>query len=386
MALRKQVVLFQNEQVEVVFTDKTGPDGLVYYFFDVSPFVRLMNIDNPFSKIDPHHVIVVEEPASSETNNWSRHARSTTLVSEAGLYQLMFTGKPVTVRQGMVRNWLFDVVLPTVKQYIDTNNHYQAPSTNNSNSYIQQFEQLNFSQLNLNGVNVPSCVSNDILRAFKQIVETLEKQLKQKDVQLERICRTNDEQLIRKDELLLFRERELESKNTQLINKEKQLKDALSLIDFKEGQLSDVIAATNKKDYQLEQQFIMLSNLMGRHHIKKIELSDSEDEVQLPQNHDTVLMIVRENSTTFKGIAAKRRYVDQQKQKLRYHESMIVVHSKRPDPKRDWNAAMDIVTDLGAKDRCQIISNLKRIRFEQVKDADAFEKGLKKMFNVTDAV
>ncbi|ACH69468.1 bro [Trichoplusia ni granulovirus LBIV-12] len=383
MSLRKQVILFQNEPIEVVFSDKTGPDGLVYYFLDIAPFARLLNLDNPLSKIDSQHVIVVEEPAvASETNNWVvRNGRSTTLVSEAGLYQLMFTGKPVTVRQGMVRNWLFDVVLPTIKQYTDTNHHYQAYSHNNS----QQYEHINLNQLNLNGVNVPSCVSNDILRAFKQIIEAFERQLKQKDLHFERICRTNDEQLLRKDEMLLFRERELEAKTNQLASKEKQLKNALSLIDFKENQLSEVIALTQKKDLQLEQQFNMISGLMGKH-IKKIEISDSDDETQLPQNHDTVLMIVRENSTTFKGIAAKRRYVDQQKQKLRYHESMIVVHSKRPDPKRDWSAAMDIVAELGVKDRCQIYPNLKRVRFEQVKDADLFEKGLKKMFNVTDAV
>lgn len=382
MALRKQVILFQNEPVEVVFSDKTGPDGLVYYFFEVTPFARLMNVDNPLSKIDSQHVIVVEEPVTAaDTNNWTvrNNTRSTTLVSEAGLYQLMFTGKPVTVRQGMVRNWLFDIVLPTVKQLTDTNTHYQV----SHNNYSQQYEHLNLNQLNLNGVSIPSCVSNDILRAFKQIIESFERQLKQKDVQLERVCRTNDEQLLRKDEMLVYRERELESNTNQLANKEKQLKNALSLIEFKENQLSEVILLTQKKDIQLEQQFTMLSSLMGKH-IKKIEISDSDDE--LPQNHDTVLMIVRENNTTFKGIAAKRRYVDQQKQKLRYHESMIVVHSKRPDPKRDWNAAMDIVVELGVKDRCQIYPNLKRIRFEQVKDADSFEKGLKKMFNVTDAV
>ncbi|AQQ80371.1 BRO-E [Betabaculovirus altermyunipunctae] len=363
MAPRKQVIHFQNEPVDIVYMDKTGPDGLRYYFFDIVPIARLMSLEHPLSKIDPHHVI--EEPI-----DWSRtNSRTTTLVSEAGLYQLLFSGKPVSVRQGMVRNWLFDVVLPAVKMYTDNN-----PEAN--------YSQQHFEHLSLKGVSVPSCVSNDILGVFKQTVEILERQLKQKDMQLERLIRIHDEQLMRKDEQLVLRERELEIKTDQLNSNAKQLKNTMAILDLKEGQMSEVIAITKKKDAQLEQQFNQLVTLMGKQ--AKICVDESDEELPLPQNHDTVLMIVRENSTTFKGIAAKRRYVDQQKQKLRYNESMIVVHSKRPDPKRDWNAAMDMVEEIGAKERCQILPNLKRVRFEQVKDADTFERGLKKMFNVNE--
>lgn len=363
MALRKQVIHFQNEPVEIVYTDKTGHDGVRYYFFEITPIARLMNIEHPLSKINSQHVI---EEVSVAADKWSKTVRIT-LVSEAGLYQLIFSGKPATVRQSMVRNWLFEVVLPSIKIHTDNN-------PQDHNNYSQQFEQLN-----LNGATVPSCqpscISSDVLNSFKHIIEMLENQIKQNNSQIERVLRTTDEQLAR-------REREIEIKNEQLLSKEKQLKNALSLVDLKEQQLTEIISLMQKKDRQLEHQFNMLGSLIGQQ--IKVNIEDEDDE-HLPQNHDTVLMIVRENPTTFKGITAKRRYVDQQKQKLRYHESMIVVHSKRPDPKRDWNAAMDMINELGVKDRCQIYPNLKRVRFEIVKDADAFEKGLKKMFNVTDA-
>ncbi|AJK91756.1 bro [Spodoptera frugiperda granulovirus] len=354
MSLQKQVIPFQNEPVEVLYTYKTGPDGLQYYFFELTTIARLMNIEHPHSKIDSHHFI----------EDWTR-PRNTTLVSEAGLYQLVFSCKSLSVRQGLARNWIFDVMIPSIKQH--------------SEDHTAQFERLN-----INGLSVPSCVSNDILQSFKHIIETLERQMKQKDGQIERLIRSMDEQLMRRDEMLAYRERDIEMLREQLFSKDKQVKNALALMELKESQLCEVITIVQKKDMQLEQQFNVLRAVLNTRHVK-ID-SDKSDDEELPQNHDTVLMIVRENTTTFKGIAAKRRYVDQQKQKLRYHESMIVVHSKRPDPKRDWNAAMDMVKEMGIKDRCQILPNLKRIRFEQVKDADSFEKGLKKMFNVSDAV